>query len=117
MTISALTGQRVLKVFKLVDEVFGQYTTRIGTGEINRSIEMAVTRTEPSLHRGRRLKFYYTTQVSTKPPTFVCFVNYPEAVHFSYKRYLVNQIRKATGLDRTPIRIIFRKRTGREKKT
>jgi GTP-binding protein len=117
MTISALTGQRVLKVFKLVDEVFRQYSTRIGTGEINRSIEMAVTRTEPSLHRGRRLKFYYTTQVSTKPPTFVCFVNYPEAVHFSYQRYLVNQIRKATGLDRTPIRIIFRKRTGREQKT
>jgi GTP-binding protein len=117
MTISALTGQRVLKVFKLVDEVFGQYATRIGTGEINRIIEMAVARTEPSLHRGRRLRFYYTTQVSTKPPTFVCFVNYPEAVHFSYKRYLVNQIRKATGLERTLIRIIFRKRTGREKKT
>ncbi|MBW2539309.1 MAG: ribosome biogenesis GTPase Der, partial [Deltaproteobacteria bacterium] len=57
------------------------------------------------------------TQVSTKPPTFVCFVNYPEAVHFSYKRYLVNQIRKEAGLDRTLIRIIFRKRTGREKKT
>lgn len=116
MTISALTGQRVSKVFKIVDEVYSQYTRRIGTGQINRIMERAMERNEPSLYRGRRLKFYYFSQVSTRPPTFVCFVNYPEGVHFSYKRYLSNQIRAGTGLDKTPLRIIFRKRTSREKK-
>lgn len=115
ITLSALTGQRVLKVFDLVDAVFSQYARRIGTGELNRIIEQAVRRTEPSLFRGQRINFYYTTQVSTKPPTFVCFVNYPNAVHFSYKRYLTNQIRAEAGFDRTPIRIHFRKRTSRER--
>jgi GTPase len=115
ITISALTGQRVLKIFGLVEEVFSQYSARIGTGPLNKIFEQAIERTEPSLYRGRRIKFFYATQVSTAPPTFVCFVNYPEAVHFSYKRYLINQIREGAGLDKTPIRIIFRKRTGRKK--
>jgi len=115
ITISALTGQRVLKIFGLVEEVFSQYSARIGTGPLNKIFERAIERTEPSLYRGRRIKFFYATQVSTGPPTFVCFVNYPDAVHFSYKRYLINQIREGAGLDKTPIRIIFRKRTGREK--
>jgi GTP-binding protein len=97
----------------MVDEVYNQYTRRIGTGQINRIMERAMERNEPSLYRGRRLKIYYFAQVSTRPPTFVCFVNYPEGVHFSYKRYLANQIRAGTGLDKTPLRIIFRKRTGR----
>ena len=116
MTISALTGLRVLKIFGMVDEVYSQYTLRIGTGQLNKIFERAIDRNEPSLYRGRRLKFYYVTQVSTGPPTFVCFVNYPDAVHFSYKRYLINQIRDGTGLDKTPVRIIFRKRTGKGKK-
>jgi GTP-binding protein len=116
MTISALTGLRVLKIFGMVDEVYSQYTLRIGTGPLNKIFEKAIDRNEPSLHRGRRLKFYYVTQVSSGPPTFVCFVNYPDAVHFSYKRYLINQIRDGTGLDKTPVRIIFRKRTGKGKK-
>ncbi|MBW2367489.1 MAG: ribosome biogenesis GTPase Der [Deltaproteobacteria bacterium] len=113
LTISALTGLRVRKLFSHVKDVYQQYCTRIGTGEINRIIERAIKRTEPSLHKGKRLRFYYATQVSSKPPTFVLFVNYPNAVHFSYKRYLSNQIRLETGLDRTPIRILFRQRTGR----
>jgi GTP-binding protein len=112
ITLSALTGQRVLKIFDLVEAVFSQYVQRIATGVLNRIIEHAVTKTEPPFIKGRRLKFYYTTQVSTKPPTFVCFVNYPDAVHFSYKRYLTNQIRAEAGFDRTPIRMHFRKRTG-----
>ncbi len=116
MTISALTGLRVLKIFGMVDEVYSQYTLRIGTGQLNKIFERAIDRNEPSLYRGRRLKFYYVTQVSTGPPTFVCFVNYPDAVHFSYKRYLINQIRDGAGLDKTPVRIIFRKRTGKGKK-
>ena len=113
LTISALSGLRVMKLFGYIDQVYEQYTTRIGTGQVNQIIERAVERNEPSLHKGKRLKYYYATQVSTKPPTFVCFVNYPEAVHFSYKRYLVNQLREHTGLHQTPIRMLFRQRTGR----
>ena len=114
LTISALTGQRVQKVFKLAQEVYKQYSTRIGTGLLNKIIGMAVEKNEPSLHRGNRIKFFYSTQIASKPPTFVSFVNYPKAVHFSYKRYLMNQIRKEAGLDKTPIRIIFRERQRRK---
>jgi GTPase len=114
ITISALTGQRVFKIFDIVEEIFKQYTLRVGTGQLNRIFEQAILQNEPSLYRGRRLKFYYATQISTRPPTFVCFVNYPDAVHFSYRRYLINQIRDEAGLDKIPIRLIFRKRTGKE---
>lgn len=113
MTISARTGLRVQKILQLTDQVYSQYITRIGTGQLNRILETALEKNEPSLHKGKRLKFYYATQVSAKPPTFVCFVNYPEAVHFSYKRYLTNQIREGAGLDKIPVRVIFRQRTGR----
>ncbi len=116
MTISALTGLRVRKIFTQVDEVYEQYARRILTGQLNRFLERAIEKNEPSLHRGKRIKFYYAAQISTKPPTIVCFVNYPQAVHFSYKRYLINQLRKETGLDKTPIRIIFRQREGRKRK-
>lgn len=113
LTISALTGLRVKKIFDVVDAVFAQYAARIGTGPLNRIVEQAVEKKPPPFFRGRRLKFYYAAQVRTRPPTFVCFVNYPDAVHFSYKRYLANQIRSAAALDRTPLRLIFRPRTGR----
>lgn len=113
LTISALTGLRVLKIFKIVDQVYSQYVGRVGTGQLNKILNRSIERNEPSIYKGRRLKFYYFTQVSTGPPTFVCFVNYPDGVHFSYKRYLLNQIRAGTGLDKVPVRIIFRKRTGR----
>ena len=116
MTISALTGLRVRKIFKQVDEVYEQYARRITTGQLNRFLERATEKNEPSLHRGRRIKFYYAVQTSTKPPTIVCFVNYPQAVHFSYQRYLINQFREETGLAKTPIRIIFRQREGRIKR-
>jgi len=113
MTISALTGLRVRKIFTQVDEVYEQYARRITTGQLNRFLERATEKNEPSLHRGKRIKFYYAAQTSTQPPTIVCFVNYPQAVHFSYKRYLINQLREEAGLDKTPIRIIFRQREGR----
>jgi GTP-binding protein len=116
MTLSALTGQRVTKTFKLVDEVYGQYSKRISTGQLNRIMEKAIEKNAPSLHRGKRIKFYYAAQISTRPPTIVCFVNYPQAVHFSYKRYLLNQLREGSGLDKTPIRMIFRQREGRKNK-
>ena len=114
MTISALTGQRVVKIFKMVDDVYRQYTQRIATGQLNRILETATAKNPPPLHRGKPIKFYYSTQVSTKPPTFVCFVNYPQAVHFSYKRFLINQIREQAGLDKTPLRILFRQRESRK---
>lgn len=113
LTISAKTGLRVPKIFKLVDTVYDQYAQRINTGQLNRIIQNAMERNEPSLHRGRRIKFYYATQVRSKPPEFVCFVNYPDAVHFSYERYLINQIREEAGLDKTPLRIKFKQRTGK----
>lgn len=115
ITVSALTGLRVHRIFKQVDKVYEQYSTRIGTGRLNQIITSATERTEPSLHRGRRIKFYYSTQIKTKPPTFLSFVNYPDAVHFSYRRYLLNSIRQETGLDMTPLRLRFRKREGNRK--
>jgi GTP-binding protein len=116
VTVSARTGLRVMKIFKMVDEVHRQYLSRLGTGRLNRIFETAVQQNPPPMHRGRRLKFYYATQVGTKPPSFLCFVNYPEAVHFSYRRYLVNRIREDAGLSQTPIRLVFRKREGRAQK-
>ncbi len=116
MTISALNGQRVTKIFKLVDEVYDQYAHRISTGQLNKIMERAIEKNPPSMHREQRIKFYYATQISTRPPTIVCFVNYPQAVHFSYKRYLLNQLREGSGLDKTPIRMIFSQREGRKNK-
>ena len=116
MTISALTGQRVTKIFRMVDEVYAQYAQRIGTGRLNRILETATAQNPPPLYRGRPIRFYYATQVSNRPPTFVCFVNYPQAVHFSYKRFLINQIREHAGLAKTPIRILLRPRDSRKQR-
>jgi GTPase len=113
LTVSALTGFKIPKIFPMINEVYRQYSMRIGTGPLNRIVKGATEKNEPSLHKGKRLKFYYATQISEKPPTFVLFVNYPEAVHFSYQRYLSNNIREGIGLDKTPIRLIFRLRTGK----
>lgn len=114
ITISALTGLRVASIFGQVDDVYGQYATRIGTGQLNKLFEQATQDKEPSMYKGKRLKFYYAAQVSVKPPAFVAFVNVPEGVHFSYERYLVNQIRGAFGLKHTPIRMMFRERSNRK---
>ncbi|WP_022664649.1 ribosome biogenesis GTPase Der [Desulfospira joergensenii] len=113
LTVSALTGQRCHKILGLAAKVYGEYCHRINTGTLNRIIEDAVYREEPSLHKGRRLKFFYATQVAAKPPCFVCFVNYPNAVHFSYQRYLKNQLRQMIPLSLTPIRLYFREKTGK----
>ena len=113
ITVSAKTRQRLQRIFPVVDQVFAQYSARITTGQLNKAMDRALTRTQPPMHKGKRLKFYYATQVSTRPPSFVSFVNFPEAVHFSYQRYLVNQIREAFSLDKTPIRLLLRQRTGK----
>jgi GTP-binding protein len=113
LTVSALTGQRVFKIFEWVERVQEQFTTRIGTGRLNKTLEALVHRHQPPVHRGKRIKFYYVTQVASAPPTFVCFVNYPEGIHSSYKRYLINELRVSLGLDLTPVRLFFRKREKR----
>jgi GTP-binding protein len=113
LTISALTGQRCHKILDEVVKIYREYCHRISTGVLNRIIEDAVYRSEPSLHKGKRLKFFYSTQVATRPPCFVCFVNYSKAIHFSYKRYLVNQLRQMIPLKYTPIRLFFREKTGK----
>lgn len=114
LTFSALTGKRVGRILPAVQEIFQQYNQRITTGLVNRALEETVRRHEPPIIRGRSLKFYYATQTSTRPPTFVLFCNYPDAIHFSYERYLTNQFRTAFALDKTPIRLVFRGRQRRE---
>jgi GTP-binding protein len=110
LALSALTGQRVPKIFDLVNTVYEQYSARIATGPLNKIFEQATSKTEPAMFQGRRIKFFYATQITTKPPTFISFVNVPDGIHFSYERYLINQIRQETGLDQTPVRLFFRKR-------
>ncbi len=113
ITVSAKTGQRCHKIFDQVVKIYDEYCLRVNTGTVNRIIEDAVYREEPSLHKGKRLKFFYATQVATKPPTFVCFVNFPNGVHFSYKRYLINQLRQMIPLSLTPVKLYFREKTGK----
>lgn len=116
LTVSARTGRRVNRIFSTVNTVYQQFEQRIGTGPLNRILEIAIQKNAPPLLRGRPVKFYYAAQVAAKPPTILFFVNHPEAVHFSYKRYLLNQIRDQTGLDKTPIRLVFRERERRKNK-
>jgi GTP-binding protein len=113
LTVSARTGRRVNRIFDCVDAVYQQYCRRIKTGHLNRILETALEKNAPPLHQGRPVKFYYAAQVGAKPPTIVLFVNHPEAVHFSYKRYLLNQLREQAELDKTPIRLILRPRERR----
>ena len=115
LTVSALTGMRVQKLYRLIEEVYDQYSVRVPTGQLNRLLEQVVQEHTPPYVGRQRLKFYYATQASTRPPTFVLFVNRPSSVHFSYRRFLVNRFRAAFGLDKTAIRIFFRERKGRRK--
>ncbi len=108
--ISAKTGQRVHKLFDLINYVAQQNAMRIATSVLNQVINEAIAIVQPPTDKGKRLKIYYGTQASTKPPTFVIFVNNKELFHFSYERYLVNQIRKEFGLEGTPVRIIVREK-------
>ena len=108
--ISALTGQRVEKLYDLIRHVHEKNSMRITTGMLNDMLAYATARVQPPSDKGKRLKIYYMTQASTKPPTFVCFVNRAELFHFSYQRYLENQIRETFQLDGTPIRMIVRER-------
>ena len=108
--ISALTGQRLKSMFEQINHVNGQNAMRITTGALNDVLAVATARMQPPSDKGKRLKIYYMTQASTRPPTFVCFVNRADLFHFSYQRYLENQIRQTFGLTGTPVRMVVRER-------
>ena len=112
--LSALTGQRVDKLYQVIQEVNAQNNSRITTGQLNSVLADATARVQPPTDKGRRLKIYYMTQASTKPPHFVIFCNDARLFHFSYQRYLENQIREVFGLKGTPIRITIRQKGDKE---
>ena len=108
--ISAKTGQRIDRLFELIKFVYAQNTMRISTGMLNDVLAEATARVQPPSDKGKRLKIYYITQASTRPPTFVFFCNREELFHFSYQRYLENQIRSTFCLEGTPVRFVIRER-------
>ena len=108
--ISAKTGQRLDRLFELIKYVDEQNSMRISTGKLNDILAEATARVQPPTDKGRRLKIYYMTQASTRPPTFVCFVNKKDLFHYSYQRYLDNRIREVFGLEGTPTKILIRER-------
>lgn len=110
LTVSALTGSGVKKILPALQAVSAQFRQKFTTGQLNRVLQDAVAAHTPPAHKGRRLKLYYTTQLQSEPPTFLVFANYPDDVHFSYYRFLVNQFRKGLNLDKTPIKLILRER-------
>jgi GTP-binding protein len=112
--ISALTGQRIKKVLEAVGHVSEQTKKRISTSPLNKYFRKWVDKFPPSLYKNRSVKMNYITQVSTAPPTFVIYTNIPEGIHFSYERYLLNQMREAFGFEGVPVRLLFRKK-GKEK--
>ena len=112
--ISAVTGQRMNKMFELIDMVRENQTMRIATGVLNEIMTEAVAMQQPPSDKGKRLKLYYMTQVAVKPPTFVIFVNDKELMHFSYVRYLENRIRESFGFKGTALKFLIRERNGKE---
>ncbi len=112
--ISALTGQRVAKLFSLINTVYDSNSRRVQTGILNDVLAEATAMNQPPAENGRQLRIYYMTQVSSKPPTFVIFVNNRELMHFSYRRYIENQLRTAFGFEGTPIHFIVRNRNEKE---
>ena len=112
--VSARTGQRVVKIFDAVNSVYDQYTRRISTPELNRKVQEFLTANPPPQYRSTGSPFNYVSQVAVKPPTFVFFVREPRSIHFSYERYLMNQLREAFAFDQVPLRLFF-KRKGRDK--
>ena len=114
--ISAKTGIRIDKLYEMIVHVHSQNSMRISTGRLNEVLSAATTRVQPPTDKGKRLKIYYMTQASTRPPTFVCFVNSKDLFHYSYQRYIDNQIREVFGLEGTPTRFVIREREKNGKK-
>lgn len=108
--ISAVTGQRAPKIFDLINKVYEQYTKRVGTSPLNDLVEKAVRKNPLPRYQNKQMNIAYATQTDVKPPTFVFFVGHPKGIHFSYERYLMNQIREAFGFDSVPLKLVFRKK-------
>ena len=115
VTISALTGQRTHKLLELVDRLVEKAKVRISTGDLNRTIEFIISQHQPPATQNKRIRFYYTTQVTASPPTFVLQVNIPEGIQTSYRRYMANKLREAYDFEGTPIRLLFRRPKGRHR--
>lgn len=114
ITISALQGTRAPKLFGLIEDLYAKYTKRVPTAELNKFMDGVIESNPPGMHRKtKRIKIYYASQVRTKPATFAFFANYPESIHFSYKRFLENRLREAFDFGGAPIRLLFRKRQSR----
>ena len=108
--ISAVTGQRAPKIFELIDKVYDQYTKRIGTSLLNDLVEKSVQKNPMARYANRQMHISYATQTDVKPPTFIFFVSNTKGIHFSYERYLTNQIRETFGFDSVPLKLVFRKK-------
>jgi GTP-binding protein len=115
VSLSVLTGHNLARIFPLINEIYQQMGQRAGTGELNQLFSRITQRVRPPLFRYRPVKFYYLTQPETHPPTFIAFVNHPEGVPESYRRYLVKQLREHLGLKYAPLRLFFKKRQGRSR--
>lgn len=113
--VSAKTSAGIKRLFPEIGKIHRQFTQRFPTAALNRLLEEAKAKHEPPMYQGRRLKLYYTAQISTAPPTFAVIANQPKGIHFSYQRYLTNRFREGLGLDRVPLRLFFRERSGRDK--
>ena len=111
LTMSALKGTRAPKIFGIIDDLVQRYTKRVSTAELNKFLEGVLAAHPPGLaKRHKRIKIFYLTQARVAPPTFVFFSNYPEGIHFSYKRFLENRLREAFDFDGSPLKLRFRKR-------
>lgn len=116
LKVSALTGKGIKRVFPEIGKVYRQFNERFPTSALNKLLEDAIAQHNPPYHKGRRLRFYYTAQIKTAPPTFAIVANAPKAVHFSYQRYLVNYFREGLGLDLVPVRVFFREKKKKGRK-
>jgi GTPase len=107
LTVSAISGMRIDKILPQVEKVYDEYSRSITTSALNECFERAIQRTPMTSYRGKFMKLYYAAQVKKRPPTFKCFMNYPDGIHFSYRRYLINSLRKTFGFVGTPVRLIL----------
>ena len=112
--VSALSGQRVMNIYEMINAVYNESCHRVSTGMLNDVLNDAMNRVQPPSDKGKRLKIYYMTQISVRPPTFVIFCNSEELFHFSYRRYIENCLRDTFGFEGTPIRLVIRQKGDKE---
>ncbi len=117
LNVSALTGYGIKRLFPVIGSVYRQYSASFPTAALNRLLQDAIDAHSPPIYKNKRLKFYYTAQIGTRPPKFVVMTNSSKGVHFSYERYLVNKFREGLGLDKVPIKLIFKDKTEQRKKS